>query len=1012
MFKRLSIRYKIGLIAFIGFVGFAIYQTATYKLSVDVRDQLQSILTQDFPILRFANQTQIFFAELDKGYQASLAEADMELLYETDAEAANIRLQLGVIKSQYDLSDSNFDELFNVFDAYVELISAHTAAVINNALSYEETLSGYAQVNLLRERYNELQQQFIDERYRSFEKQLVEIEQDEESLVEFGLILGMSITLLLFLVSIFIGHRLVQTFSNAVVVADQIASGNLEQTVEINSEDETGQLLKSLLAMRDVLRQQAFESQARAREQGFAADLNELMRGEKTVTELTRSILSYLANKLVAQRGAIYVLDGQYLHLVAEYAKPTKASWPEKLKLGETLIGQVALDLQAKIIKDVPSDYVNIEMGMGEGAPSNVLLVPIVFEGQLKAVVELAAFHSFSGEELGLILRSNDAIATAINSAQVRYEVDEMLRKTQEQAQELQLQRQELALFNAQLEEQTADLDRQKNQVIEKNKELEASRKELLEKSEALEQSGQYKSQFLSTMSHELRTPLNSILILSEALMENRKSNLDEKDVQHAKVIHNAGGDLLALINDILDLSKVEEGKMELLIDKISSRDFADTLGQLFEYQASERGLKYGVELASDVPQYFYSDKHRLLQIVKNFISNAIKFTEQGGVFVNISRAQDKHLEKNQASDGEYLLITVKDTGIGIEKDKQELVFEAFKQADGTTSRKYGGTGLGLTISRELARLLNGRIFLESDGLGKGSSFSVLLPIGDECDVTTSKKEVIDNNSLLNVNSYTGQEKILLIEDNPVLIRVVRTVFEQYGVDIAIAETGREALQLVEQQAFDAIIADLNLPDYDGVDLLTQLRTNFYPEGLPLLVFTAEDVLGERKENILRYADSIVSKSPQVIANLPKYIASLLAGSQLDEESLRRALAGRTILLVDDDARNLYSICSILEAEKINVVTAKSGVEALSFLKALPEIELILLDIMMPEMDGYEVLQRLRKQEKSEIPVIALTAKAMVGDKERCLQEGANAYLAKPVKPKLLLETIAQLLIR
>lgn len=1012
MFKRLSIRYKIGLIAFIGFVGFAIYQTATYRLSIDVRDQLQNILTEDFSILRFANQTQIFFAELDKGYQASLAEADIELLHETDAEAMNSRLQFSMIKNQYDLSDSDFEELFNVLEAYVELISAHTAAVINNTLSYEETLSGYAQVSLLRERYNELQQQFLDERYRSFEKQLVAIEQAGESLVEFGLLLGMSITLLLFLVSIFISRRLIKTFSNAVVVAEQIANGNLEQVIEVTAEDETGQLLTSLLAMRDVLRQQNLESQTRGRTQGFAADLNELMRGDKTVTELTRAILSYLANKLVAQRGAIYILEGQCLHLVAEYARPAKARLPEKLALGETLVGQVALDLQAKIIRDVPSDYINIETGMGGGMPSNVLLVPIVFEGQLKAVVELAAFHSFAGEELGLILRSNDAIATAINSAQVRYEVDEMLRKTQEQAEELKLQRQELALFNAQLEEQTADLDRQKNQVIEKNKELEASRKELLEKSQALEQSGQYKSQFLSTMSHELRTPLNSILILSEALMENRKSNLDERDVQHAKVIHNAGGDLLALINDILDLSKVEEGKMELLIDKVSSHDFVDTLAQLFEYQAHEKGLQYEVELSEEVPPYFYSDKHRLLQIVKNFISNAIKFTEQGGIFVSISKAQDKHLAALGSAAGEHLLITVRDTGIGIEKDKQELVFEAFKQADGTTSRKYGGTGLGLTISRELARLLDGTIFLESEGLGKGSSFSVVFPVGDASTVTVSGKEVINTSKLISDNSFTGQEKILLIEDNPVLIRVVRTVFEHYGVTIDVVETGREALQLVEQQAYDALIADLNLPDYDGVDLLQQLRSGFYPEGLPLLVFTAEDVLGERKATILRYADSIVSKSPQVIANLPSYIAALLVGGKMDDKSLRQVLAGRTVLLVDDDARNLYSICSILETEQINVVTAKSGAEALSLLNALPEIELILLDIMMPEMDGYEVLQRLRKQQKSSLPVIALTAKAMVGDKERCLQEGANAYLAKPVKPKLLLETIAQLITR
>lgn len=1008
MFKNLSIRYKIGLIAFIGFAGFAIYQTATYKLSIDVRDQLQSILTEDFAILRFANQTQIYFSELDKGYQASLAEADIELLHETDADAMKTRIQFDLIKNQYQLDDANFDELFNVFEAYVELISAHTTAVINNTLNYEDTLSGYAQVNLLRERYNDLQQQFVDDRYRSFENQLIAIEQTEEAMVEFGLILGLSITLLLLLASVFISRRLITAFDNAVTVAEQIASGNLEQDIEITSKDETGKLLKSLLAMRDVLRQQHIESQARGKLQSFMADLNELMRGEQTLGELTRDTLNYLAKKLVVQQGAIYLLEGDYLRLVAEYARPARSLLPEKLALGETLVGQVALDLEAKIIRDVPSDYIHIETGMGGGAPSNVLLVPIVFEGQLKAVIELAAFHRFSGEELGLILRCNDAIATAINSAQVRFEVDEMLRKTQEQAQELQLQRQELALFNEQLEKQTADLDRQKNQVIEKNKELEASRKELLEKSQALELSGQYKSQFLSTMSHELRTPLNSILILSEALMENRQSTLDEKEVQHAQVIHNAGGELLALIDDILDLSKVEEGKMELLIEQQSTQQLANTLTQQFEFQANEKGLQYQVELAADTPPYFYSDKHRLLQIIKNFISNAIKFTEQGGVTVTIAKASPEMLDNMNCADGEYLLIEVKDTGIGIEKSKQELVFEAFKQADGTTSRKYGGTGLGLTISRELALLLGGKIFLSSEGLGEGSTFSLLLPVGQASQMNHADNTPLQSSSSLENISFSGNEKVLLIEDNPVLLRAVSSVFKKNGLTIDTAETGQQALAAVKQQAYDVVIADLNLPDFDGVELLKQLRNNHYPRDYPLFVFTAEDLLGERKVQILKYADAIVSKNPQSIAKLPKQVANILQNHNLTESQLRHLLSGRTILLVDDDARNLYSICSVLETVQLNVVTAKSGNEALAIMAALPEIELVLLDIMMPEMDGYEVLQRLRQQQQSTIPVIALTAKAMVGDKERCLQEGANAYLAKPVKPQELLATIAQ----
>lgn len=1006
MLKRLSIRYKIGFIALIGFLGFAIYQTATYRLSVDVRDQLQTILTEDFSVLKFANEVQVQFSELDKGYQSSLTEADPELLRDTDAKAMQIRMNFELLKNKYGIDDPLFTELFRAFDSYAVLTSAHTAAVLANTLTYERTLDGYAQVNLLRERYNDIHQTFLDERYKSFETQLIAIEQAEEALVNFGLLLGLFLSAVLVLLSFAISRRITRAFSNAVNVAEQIASGNLDHPIHNDSEDETGLLLQSLHAMRDVLKSQNEENYNRAKTQNFLGGLNEIMRGDKSLGDLSSAVLAYLAKQLYAQHGALYIFEGSHLQLTAEYARPANGESPKRFALGETMLGQTAVDREARIITDIPENYMTIGSGTGKAAPRSIMLVPVVFEDKLKAVIEIAAFQRFAEDDLELVERCNDAIAIAINSAQVRFAVADMLERTQEQTQELQRQRQELALFNQRLEEKTEDLDRQRNQVLQKNQELEESRRELIEKSEALELSGRYKSQFLSTISHELRTPLNSILILSEALMENRKDNLLERDVQHARVIHTAGGELLALINDILDLSKVEEGKMELVIDKIEVASLASSLVQQFEYQARERGLQYQVNIADDAPAVFYSDKQRLQQIIRNFVSNALKFTEHGGVYIDIGRPEKIYSSTLDADNS--ILITVRDTGVGIEPSKQNLVFEAFKQADGTTSRKFGGTGLGLTISRELAKLLGGKITLYSAGSGKGAEFSLLLPLGDASMVKQEGTQFMSKPLALSDSAHqlSGKEKVLIIEDNPVFQEVLRSVFANGKIDVSIAAEGYDALEMLTETPYDCLIADLNLPDIDGVELLGKIRQLPTYSDTPIIVFTAEDVNSERKQQVMQFANYIANKTPQSVIEVCKMVQQIL---QQQQQLIYKPgmLAGTTLLLVDDDPRNLYSMCSILDNEGIYVITAKSGAEALSILEEESSIQLVLLDIMMPEMDGYEVLQRLREQEKyKNLPVVAITAKAMAGDRERCLQEGANAYLAKPVKPKVLLDTI------
>lgn len=1151
MLQRLSIRYKIGFIAAIGFVGFVIYQAASYRLSVNIRDQLQNILTEDFALLKFSNDIQVNFSNLNKLYQASLAEADMDTLIEAESKATRIRIQFETLRDRFRLDDPYFNELHSAYINYITRTSAHTAAVLDDSLDYERILAGYKEISLLRELYLKVQTQFVKDRYKSFEEKLIVIEKEEEYLVQFGLILGLILSCILGVFSLLIIRNLVLAFSNAVNVAEQIASGNLNQRIESFAQDETGQLMRSLHAMRDALKAQSKENQQREGIQDFLAGLNETMRGDQNVHELTQAVLEYLASHFQAQLGAFFLLDEGSLQISASYAYPDEHAASRSFKLGESLIGQVAQGKQPQILLDIPDDYVQIGSAVGESSPRSLMLVPILFEGGLIGILELGAFQCFGADELKLMQLCNEAIAIAVNSAQSRVKMASILKLEQKQAHELDTQRQALAKSNKTLAERSDELDKQ-------NARLEHSRAALLEKSEALEISGRYKTQFLSTMSHELRTPLNSILILSEALMDNRDKRLADQEVEHARVIHTAGEDLLLLINDILDLSKVEEGKMEIVYDEIQLKVFADSIHQLFDYIAKDKGLEFKINVGPEVVDTFYCDQHRLTQIVKNFISNALKFTDKGGVYVDIDLPKAPFLPKaSKAPVNKTLLITVRDTGMGIPESKQGLVFEAFKQADGTTSRKHGGTGLGLTISNELAKLLGGEIILYSEGEGEGATFALLLPIGDSSmlsigrsfssavelastnpdfatevveeqtrlsdvlfisssvdlqksiaeltanaadvkalsfnsresladikylseDIRTKlflvdadgfdldqweelrlylqqkqrrygilaviadqahrlyieeigglyldRKILLDDrevafDALLSIYKLTDRDikRVLVIEDNPVFIEVIRTVFANNDVPIIITNTGAQALNLLHSPAFGCLVVDLNLPDFSGVELLSKIRALPGYTTTETIVFTAEDLDPSRLTSIYQYANQVVLKSPKSISDICLHSKSILQQETILPDTLFMQQSNTTnthyssgmlqdvnILLVDDDERNLYSITQALEAEGVNVVSVKSGERALDVLASNTRLQLVLLDIMMPDMDGYQVLRRLRaSSELPQLPVIALTAKAMVGDRELCLAAGATDYLSKPVDISELLDCMS-----
>lgn len=1186
--NNLSVRNKVSVIAVIGVLGFLAFLTLNYRLTSNVQKELLTIVTSDLPTLQFANDLQVQFTQIERGFQNSLAEADEDLLDETVHTAATLSGRFYEIKQRNPEEAVAIEKLHETFNAYVDAATAQTAAVLHGEqIGSENSKKGFAKVNVARVTYADLQTQFIKKWFENFNSRINTIQSGEREIIFFGVSIGILVSLLLLLVSVVIIRMITKVLNKAVDVADQIANGNLTQDIDVTGHDETGQLLYSLRMMRDALLEQNMDNRQRAEEQRALAGLNEVMRGDQNIEDLTSNVLRYLSSHLQAVVGTFYVYEAERLHLFASYAHQYRRGNRNQFQIGEAIVGQCALEKKSFVVTDLPDDYIRVGSGTGMAAPRSLVVVPVLFNGELKGVIELGSFREFGESDMRFLNLGMEGIAISINSAQSRVRMAEVLKQTTEQADTLQSQQKEMEKINLELEARSLDLDKQKNEILQKNQELERSKKVLMEKSEALEASGRYKTQFLSTMSHELRTPLNSILILSQALMDNRNKNLSVKDVEHASVIHSSGSDLLTLINDILDLSKVEEGKMELVYEDIAIKDVATELDRRFKYIAQNKGLEFSVEVENDVSPVFSTDIHRVNQIIKNFVSNAIKFTEKGGVYIAIHKPRAPFMPVRPGlSRNDSVVISVRDTGAGIPKNKQEIIFEAFKQADGTTSRKYGGTGLGLTISRELSHLLGGEIAVYSEGDGAGSTFAVILPVhkagahvvptqstqsaapvrapqpkesavtkpadapaaasmsfraraqkvdrlliveddekfsrilseliadaGLSCDVVHNgtdalvyldhylpqaiildvslpdmpgwevikkvrsipdavnvpvhvvsampekrhaeslgardfiEKPVSQNDVedlLLRIKEEISGSfsRVLIVEDSVELHEVIAEQFAGRGMDAAFVETGADALARIEGDSFDCMIVDLKLPDGDGLELLKKIRALPNYAARPVIVFTAEELTPEREFEISKYADRVIIKSNRAMERLldatlmfvrsvsdeaeptaedvPDSATSVSgdtgAGAAVAHQQTARdyaeaddaLLAGHKVLLVDDDIRNIYSMSAILESLDMEVVPVMSGAESLEKLAEEPDFAMVLMDIMMPEMDGYETMRRIRAMPgMTGLPIIALTAKAMKEDRQLCLDAGADDYLSKPVDVDLLKKMMA-----
>ena len=960
-------------------------------------------------------------------------------------------------------------------------------------------------------------------------------------------------------------------------VATAVTKGDLTRSVMVEAKGEVAELKDNVNEMIRNLRETTNQNSEQDWLKTNLAKFTRVLQGQRDLITVSKTVLSELAPLVSAQHGVFYIMEEPAgsetrLKMLSSYAYKERKNIAREWKIGEGLVGQCAYEKQRILLTNVPDDYVQITSGLGEAKPLNIVVLPIIFEGKVKAIIELASFEHYSPIHQTFLDQLAESIGIVLNTIEANMRTEELLKQSQSLANELGSQQEELRQTNDELEDKARLLEEQKAEVETKNREVEQAKAAVEEKASQLALTSKYKSEFLSNMSHELRTPLNSLLILAQQLAENPQSHLDPKEVEFARTIHGSGNDLLALINEILDLSKIESGTVSLDLSAVPFTAVRDQMDRTFRHVAQNRGLGFEITLARDLPPVIITDEKRLLQVLKNLLSNAFKFTEKGQVAVHVDRATTGWSADNDTLNkaSEVFAFSVEDSGIGIPEDKQRIIFEAFQQADAGTSRRYGGTGLGLSISREIARLLGGELRLARSEPGQGSVFVLYVPqnpstssgqapsagnrgepspalprtplpqageglgeraspeyIPDRELLAMREPEVKDDRAAI----QKGDRVLLIVEDDPAFARIVLDLAREKGFKGIVARHGAQALELArshkpdaitldihitdmngwaildilkldpdlrhipvdiitveedslrglshgafqfltkpvnrdqlgaaldamrkfidrplknlllvasdkdEQQgvadllgngditiqkaasgkaglaamrkkAYDCVVAGAKLADMSGADFIAALRKDKLLAGVPAVIYSTQPLTDAERAALEKLAATGVLKSAESPDRLLDQTALFLhrVMSRLPEEKrkllqqLQRAssnLGGKKVLIVDDDVRNIFALTAALERKGMTVSSVESGRAAIDTLKAKPDMDIVLMDIMMPDMDGYETTREIRKIAKfKKLPVIALTAKAMVGDREKCLEAGASDYLSKPV---------------
>src|SRR5213594_4181869 len=837
-------------------------------------------------------------------------------------------------------------------------------------------------------------------------------------------------------------------------VATAVTTGDLTRSIRVDASGEVANLKDNINEMIRNLRQTTEKNQEQDWLKTNLTRFTRMLQGQRDPMTVSKMILSELAPVVHAEHGVFYGVvpanaRPSYLAFQAGYAYRPRKGVAMEFAIGEGLIGQCALEKKRIVVTNVPRDYIKIGSSLGEATPANIVVLPVLFENDLRAVIELASFEPFSPTHLDFLEQLAESIGIVLNTIEANSRTEDLLKQSQSLATELQSQQEQLQRTNEELAEKASELAEQNAEVERRRHEVESAKALVEEKAEQLALTSRYKSEFMANMSHELRTPLNSLLILAQELAANPDGNLLPKQIEYATIIRSSGTDLLKLINDILDLSKIESGTVALEISNWPLAELKPMLERTFRHVAEATRLAFHIELRQGLPDTLPTDPQRLQQILNNLLSNAFKFTEKGKVEFIAEIATAGWSPSNEALNraSQVVAFRVLDTGIGIPVEKQKTIFEPFTQADGSTSRKFGGTGLGLSICRELTRLLGGEIRIQSEP-GVGSIFTIYLPVitsvqprrGEPMEFTESapaeqseSRVPVTAGSGLSWRAETSEvangsepaPSLLVVEDDPVQRQYITDLMAPSGTRTVAVGTGDEALALLQKEKFDCVVLDLGLPGLSGWRVIDELQQSKALGSTPLLVYTAKNLTKREEIKLVKAARSIVIKDARSPERLKQEIAAILHEGEPDSgaevavrangaEPANGALAGKKALVVDDDIRNIFALTALLERQRMNVVSVDSGKEALDLLEqGGGDFDIALVDVMMPEMDGYDTMSKMREVKAfAGRPIIALTAKAMKGDREKCIEAGASDYIAKPVNNGHLLAMLTSWLAR
>ncbi|NUS63231.1 MAG: HAMP domain-containing protein [Saccharothrix sp.] len=827
-------------------------------------------------------------------------------------------------------------------------------------------------------------------------------------------------------------------------VTSAVAEGDLTRSITVEASGEVAELKDNINSMVESLRETTRANRDQDWLKTNLARISGLMQGRRDLEVVAELVMDELTPLVSAQYGAFYLVDDttdpRELRLIGSYGGPDEPGRPPRFTFGQSLVGQAARSRRPITVDDVPGDYLTITSGLGQTAPVTILVLPIVVEDQVLGVIELASVHRFTRIHRDFLDQLMETVGVNVNTIIANSRTDELLTESQRLAtelqarsEELQARQEELQASNAELEDKAALLASQNRDIEAKNLEIELASQELEARAQQLALASKYKSEFLANMSHELRTPLNSLLILAQLLAQNPTRNLTPKQVEYAGIIHSAGSDLLQLINDILDLSKVEAGKMDVSPERVPLRRLLDYVEVTFRPMTTQKSLGFRVTTAPGVPADLLTDDSRLRQVLRNLLSNAVKFTETGSVELRIEPAGPDEPPTTVRRHGPALAFRVIDTGIGIAEQQLESIFGAFQQADGTTSRKYGGTGLGLSISREIAYLLGGAIAAES-APGQGSTFTLYLPVArpDFEDTAPHHADSVPQAVEPAPAPQTHQRRLLVVEERPqgLLSLVAGSAVadladshDQRGpVQVVTAIGAEEAASALAAEAFHCVVLELDMPGGAALRLLETMDGDAALRTVPVLAHNnrrldpaqerqLQSRTGPQPLELLSSLDELRERiALHLSAEAPGDVLPLVRREDPvapEPRPVDGSLAGRTVLIVDDDARNLFALSSILELHGVHVLHAENGREGIDALRGHPEVDLVLMDVMMPEMDGYAATAAIRDMpEYATLPIIAVTAKAMLGDREKSLASGANDYVTKPVDADALVASV------